>query len=54
MESKAKMPGHPIHQTLIVFPLGMLATAVILMSSRTSPRVLAGQRWLSTRSAQVS
>jgi uncharacterized membrane protein len=29
MESKAKLLGHPIHQQLIVFPLGLLASAVI-------------------------
>lgn len=29
MESKAKLFGHPIHQMLIVFPLGLLAMAVI-------------------------
>jgi uncharacterized membrane protein len=29
MESKAKAFGHPIHQMLIVFPLGLLAMAVI-------------------------
>jgi uncharacterized membrane protein len=29
MGSKAKLFGHPIHQMLIVFPLGLLATAVI-------------------------
>ena len=29
MESKAKILGHPVHQMLIVFPLGLLATAVI-------------------------
>lgn len=29
MESKAKLLGHPIHQMLIVFPLGLLAMAVI-------------------------
>ena len=28
MESKAKLIGHPIHPMLIVFPLGLLATAV--------------------------
>ena len=28
MESRAKFMGHPIHQMLIVFPLGLLATAV--------------------------
>src|SRR3954463_1699577 len=29
MEAKAKLLGHPVHQMLIVFPLGLLATAVI-------------------------
>lgn len=29
MESKAKLVGHPIHQMLIVFPLGLFATSVI-------------------------
>lgn len=29
MESRAKLFGHPIHQMLIVFPLGLLITAVI-------------------------
>jgi uncharacterized membrane protein len=29
MQSKAKLAGHPIHQMLIVFPLGLLATSVI-------------------------
>lgn len=29
MQSKAKLFGHPIHQMLIVFPLGLLATSVI-------------------------
>jgi len=29
MESRAKLFGHSIHQMLIVFPLGLLATAVI-------------------------
>jgi len=29
MESRAKFAGHPVHQMLIVFPLGLLATAVI-------------------------
>jgi uncharacterized membrane protein len=28
MESRAKILGHPVHQMLIVFPLGLLATAV--------------------------
>ncbi len=29
MESKAKLLGHSIHQMLIVFPLGLLATSVV-------------------------
>ena len=29
MESKAKLFGHPVHQMLIVFPLGLLATTAI-------------------------
>ena len=29
MESKVKLFGHPIHPMLIVFPLGLLAIAVI-------------------------
>jgi len=28
MESKAKIAGHPIHQMLIVFPLGLLAASL--------------------------
>ena len=28
MESRAKLLGHPVHQMLIVFPLGLLATAL--------------------------
>ncbi|HEX8924228.1 MAG TPA: DUF2231 domain-containing protein [Terriglobales bacterium] len=28
MQSRARLFGHPIHQMLIVFPLGLLATAV--------------------------
>jgi uncharacterized membrane protein len=28
MDSRAKLLGHPIHQMLIVFPLGLLATAL--------------------------
>ena len=27
MEAKAKLLGHPVHQMLIVFPLGLLATS---------------------------
>ena len=29
MESRATLLGHPIHQMLVVFPLGLLATSVI-------------------------
>lgn len=29
MESRVKVAGHPLHQMLIVFPLGLLATAAI-------------------------
>jgi uncharacterized membrane protein len=29
MESRAKAAGHAVHQLLIVFPLGLLATAVV-------------------------
>ncbi len=29
MESRAKLLGHPIHPMLIVFPLGLLSTAVL-------------------------
>ena len=34
MESRAKLFGHPIHQMLIVFPLGLLATALIFDAVR--------------------
>jgi uncharacterized membrane protein len=43
MESKAKILGHPIHQMLIPFPFGLLATAVIFdivwLFTTTQPRV---------------
>jgi uncharacterized membrane protein len=47
MESRAKALGHPIHPMLIVFPLGLLATAVIfdivyLASDRPGFPVAAG------------
>lgn len=29
MESRAKLFGHPLHQILIVFPLGLLATSLV-------------------------
>lgn len=30
MESRVKLLGHPVHPMLIVFPLGLLATAAII------------------------
>lgn len=46
MESKVKFAGHPVHPMLIVFPLGLLATAVIfdiiyLVSGNTQWTVVA-------------
>ena len=35
MEARAKLVGHPIHQMLIVFPLGLLGTAAIFDGVRT-------------------
>jgi uncharacterized membrane protein len=29
MEARARMMGHPIHQMLIVFPLGLLGMSVV-------------------------
>jgi len=29
MESRAKLFGHPIHQMLVIFPAGLLATSVV-------------------------
>lgn len=29
MESRVKLAGHPLHQMLVAFPLGLLATAVV-------------------------
>jgi uncharacterized membrane protein len=34
MESRAKIVGHPIHQILIVFPLGLLSTSVVFDALR--------------------
>ncbi|HEX5419051.1 MAG TPA: DUF2231 domain-containing protein [Gammaproteobacteria bacterium] len=40
MESKVRLFGHPIHPMLVVFPLGLLATAVcfdiVFLSTKTS------------------
>lgn len=46
MEAKAKLLGHPIHQMLIVFPLGLLATSFFfdiawLVSKRNELAVVA-------------
>ena len=46
MESRAKLFGHPIHQQLIVFPLGLLVTSVVfdvihLVTSNTLWAVIA-------------
>ena len=29
MKARARLFGHPVHQMLIVFPLGLLATSVL-------------------------
>lgn len=46
MESRTKALGHPVHPMLIVFPLGLLATAVVfdilyLLTNRSSFAVAA-------------
>lgn len=49
MESKAKLLGHPVHQMLIVFPLGLLATAVVfdlVYLANESPTMAAVAYWL--------
>lgn len=46
MESRAKLLGHPIHQMLIVFPLGLLGMAVIF----DIIRLLGGATGLATAS----
>ena len=46
MESRVKLLGHPIHPMLIVFPLGLLATAVIF----DIIYLIAGNRLLATAS----
>ena len=45
MESKARLLGHSIHQMLIVFPLGLLATArAELVASKRSDEAAIGSR----------
>ena len=39
MEGRATLLGHPVHQMLIVFPLGLLATLLIFDASRFAARV---------------
>src|SRR5687768_5177971 len=49
MESKARIFGHPIHQMLIVFPVGLLATSVIfdiLHLSTASPLMATVAFWM--------
>lgn len=49
MESKAKLLGHPVHQMLIVFPLGLLATAVVfdlIYLANENPTMAAVAYWL--------
>src|SRR4051812_49535136 len=36
MQAKARLFGHPIHQMLIVFPLGLLATSLFFDIARLS------------------
>jgi uncharacterized membrane protein len=47
MESRAKLPGHPIHQMLIVVPLGLLAMAVVfdLLAIGLSQGTWTSLRW---------
>jgi uncharacterized membrane protein len=47
VESRAKLIGHPVHPVLIVFPLGLFATAVVfdilyLITDRSGFTVAAG------------
>jgi uncharacterized membrane protein len=43
MEARARILGHPIHQMLIVFPLGLLATSFFFdLASRFLPAQAAG------------
>jgi uncharacterized membrane protein len=49
MESRAKLLGHPIHQMLIVFPLGLLGMAVIF----DIVRLLGGSAGLAMASYQM-
>jgi len=46
MQSSAKALGHPIHQQLVVFPIGLLATAVVF----DVLRLITGHRGFATAS----
>src|SRR6185369_3225955 len=49
MDSRAKVLGHPIHQMLIVFPLGLLATAVfcdLIYRFRDNPTAATVAYWM--------
>jgi uncharacterized membrane protein len=49
MESKAKLLGHAVHQMLIVFPVGLLATAVVfdvIHLSSNRPELAAVAWWM--------
>lgn len=49
MESKARIFGHPIHQMLVVFPVGLLVTSVIfdiLHLSTGSPLMATVTYWM--------
>ena len=49
MESKAKLLGHPVHPMLIVFPLGLLSTAVIfdiIALSSQAPYLFNAAYWM--------
>jgi len=42
MESRAKILGHPVHQMLIVFPLGLLSTSIVFDTLRL---VTGNKKW---------
>lgn len=50
MQAKITLLGHPVHQMLIVFPLGLLATAVLFdvihLVSNNDERFLSLAYWL--------
>jgi uncharacterized membrane protein len=49
MDAKAKLVGHPIHQMLVVFPLGLLATSLIfdlIYLANKSGRIADASFWM--------